>query len=107
MSTRVDRINATIDRVGQTLSFTMLNGAPGTFSVVAIVQPLDFGTQRTFLDDVEAMGVNKPGVKLTCKGDATVIADDAFTLDGRNFVVWEVFKHYLVGEVVVVTVIAS
>lgn len=107
MSTRVDRINATIDRVGQTLSFTQLNGVPGTFSVVAIVQPLDSGTQRTFLDDIEAMGLTKPGVKLICKGDATVIADDAFTLDGRNFVVWEVFKHYLVGEVVAVTVIAS
>lgn len=106
MSTRVDRINATIDRVGQTLSFTKLNGASGTFSVVAIVQPLDYGTQRTFLDDIEAMGVTKPGVKLTCKGDETVIADDAFTLDGRNFAVRKVFKHYLVGEVVAVTVIA-
>lgn len=109
MSARTDRINANIDRLGHTLSFTKLNGSSDgqPFSVVGIVQPLDSGTMRTFLDDMESMGVARPGLKITCKGSATVIVDDEFTLDGRNFVVWKVFKHYLAGEVVAVTVIAS
>ena len=107
MSARTDRINANIDRLGQTLAFTKLNGSTGTFSVVAIVQLLDSGTQRTFLDDIESMSVVHPGVKITCKGDSTVIVDDEFTFDSRNYVVWKSFKHYLAGEVVAVTVIAS
>lgn len=107
MSARTDRIDANIDRLGQTLSFTKLNGSTGTFSVVGIVQPLDFSTQRTFLDDIESMGVVHPGVKVTCKGNSTVIADDEFTFDSRNYVVWKAFKHYLAGEVVAITVVAS
>lgn len=107
MSIISDRIKAAITRVGETLSFTKLNGTAGTFSVVAIVQPCDTGTLRTYLDDVEVLGAMRPAIKFNVASDVNVIADDTFTRGPASMTVWKVFPYYVGADVVCKEVIAS
>jgi len=102
-----DRIDRAIDKAGQTLAFTKLAGAGGTFSVPAIVQPLDSGTMRTYFDDTEVMAIIRPAVRAVCKSASGVIAADTFTLDSKTFVVRKIFKNYSGADVVSITVLAS
>lgn len=107
MSAISERINANIDRIGHSLSFSKLGGVSGTFSVTCIVEAADSGTLKTFLDEVELMGVVRPALKVTCKGDSGVIADDQFTFDGVVFSVRRAFKNYVGDTVVSLTVIGA
>lgn len=65
---------------------------------------LDSGTMRTYLDDVEVMGVVKPGLLLVTKGDATISANNTITRDGRTFTVLKTSQHRI-GAVSVVKLV--
>ena len=92
-------IKDNIARVGEVLGFTKLAGAAGAVNVNAIVNMLDGATISMMLDDVEAMGVVAPGLKLVVAGDCTVIENDTFTRDGRTYTVFKMFPYYI-GSVV-------
>jgi len=77
-----DRMKLVIARVGETVVFTKLAGSAGTFNVPAVVGFLDGGTENVFLDDVESMGVVRPGLILRLAGDSTVAVGDMFDRDG-------------------------
>lgn len=62
---------------------------------------LDTGTMRTYLDDVESMGVVRPGLLLVTEGSADIDANDSIARDGRTYTVLKVSRHRI-GEVVVV-----
>lgn len=62
---------------------------------------LDTGTMRNYLDDVESMGVERPGLLLVTEGDADIDVSDSITRDGRTYTVYKVSKHRI-GEVIVV-----
>ncbi len=107
MSAMSDRVKANIERLGETLSFTKLAGTAGSFSVECIVQPLDSGTMRTFLDDVETMGVTHPALKGTVAGDSTVAVNDTFTREGVTYTVLKVFFHRVGSDVIGKTLVCS
>ena len=65
---------------------------------------LDSGTMRTYLDDVEVMGVMKPGLVLATEPDADIEIDDTITRDGRTYTVLKTSLHRI-GEVSVVMLV--
>lgn len=66
-----------------------------------VFRVLDSGTMRSYLDDVESMGVEKPGLLLITEGDAIVSAGDTLTRDGRTYTVLKTSNHRI-AEVSVV-----
>ena len=52
-----------------------------------IFKPLDSGTMRTYLDDVEMMGVVHPALLLVTSPDVSIGANDTITRDGRVYYV--------------------
>lgn len=104
MSVLSDRMKARIAAAGELVYFTKLAGidppTPDPAPVSAIVAALDIGTMRTYLDDVEVMGVVRPGLKLVLAGDSTVIAADVFTREGRSFEVLKIMNQTISNVVV-------
>jgi len=81
-----DRFKDRVVNAGELLTFTKLaGGAAGT--AYAFVYPLDSGSLNVYLDDVEKMGVVKPGLRLVLPGDSTVILNDTFTREGRTYTI--------------------
>lgn len=107
MSLIADRLDKTVDRVGETVSFTKLAGTAGTYSVPAIVRNAESGTVNTFADDTEKMGIARPALFLIFKSASTVQSDDTFSRDGRSFIVFKVFKQRIGADIVSVTALAS
>ena len=68
---------------------------------------LDTGTMRTYLDDVEVMGVTKPGLLLVTDPDADIEIDDTITRDGRVYTVLKLSLHRISGTPVVMIVILA
>ena len=101
MSIIADRVVASIDRNGQSVTFST-SGAK-----VCVVVMLDSGTMNSMLDDVEIMGVVHPGVKILLKGADSVAVDETFTWDSRLYTVLKVFLNYVGSYVVSRTAIAS
>lgn len=54
---------------------------------------LDSGTMRTYLDDVEVMGVVRPGLLLVTEADAPISVSDSISRDGRTFTVLKTSQH--------------
>ncbi len=61
---------------------------------------LDSGTMRTYLDDVEAMGVTRPGLTLVTDYNTPIAEDDSITRDGRTYTVLRVSVHRIGGVAV-------
>lgn len=96
-----DRMKMVIARVGESVAFTKLNGSAGTYSVSGVVSLLDGSTEGIFLDDVESMGVTRPGLTLRVAGDANVIVDDTFERpSGTSYTCLKVAPIVVAGETV-------
>ena len=68
-----------------------------------VFQMLSSGTMSTYLDDVERMGVIRPGLLLVTQGDASIAVDDTITRDGRTYSVWKTSNHRI-GDATVVKI---
>ena len=89
-----DRILKKLDKIGE--QFTVNgNTYHGVFKI------LDTGTMRTYLDDVEVMGVVRPGLLLVTEADASVAEGDNITRDGRTYEVLKTSQHRIAGVAVV------
>ncbi len=72
-----------------------------------VFRVLDTGTMRIYLDDVEVMGVTKPGLLLVTDPDADIEIDDTITRDGRVYTVLKLSLHRISGTPVVMIVILA
>ncbi len=82
----VDRINRKLATHGE--QFTVgTNTYRGVFSI------LGTGMMHAYLDDVELMGVSRPGLLLVTRGDASIAVNDQITRDGRTYTVLKVSNH--------------
>lgn len=92
----VERLATKLEKHGE--EFTV-NGSTyrGVFRV------LDTGTMRAYLDDVEVMGVTRPGLMLVTEGEADIDVNDTLARDGRTYTVLKVSRHRI-GEVTVVRI---
>ena len=89
-----DRILKNLDKIGE--QFTVNgNTYHGVFKI------LDSGTMRTYLDDVEVMGVVHPGLLLVTEADASIAVGDSITRDDRTFQVLKTSQHRIADVVVV------
>lgn len=91
------RLETKLERCGEEFTCDG-NTLRGVFRV------LDTGTMRSYLDDVEAMGVERPGLLLVTEGEAEVDVDDTVTRDGRDYTVLKVSRHRI-GEVTLVKIV--
>jgi len=89
-----DRILKKLDKIGEQFTVNS-NTYRGVFKI------LDTGTMRTYLDDVEVMGVVRPGLLLVTKADASVAEGDHITRDGRTYEVLKTSQHRIAGVAVV------
>jgi len=89
-----NRILAALQRAGE--AFTL-----GTNTYRGIFRVLDAGTMRTYLDDVEVMGVVRPGLLLITTADVVINPNDTITRDNRTYTVLKVSTHRI-GNLAVV-----
>ncbi len=82
----LDRIVAALRRAGEEF-------AVGNKTYRGIFRVLDVGTMRAYLDDVEVMGVVRPGLLLITRGDAVINPNDTITRDNRTYTVLKVSTH--------------
>jgi hypothetical protein len=75
-----ERIATKLARFGE--EFTL-----GSATYRGIFKALDSGTMRTYLDDVEMMGVVHPALLLVTGPDVEISIDDTITRDGRVYYV--------------------
>ena len=91
-----DRIKNKLAKHGE--EFTV--GANTYHGVFAI---LNSGTMNSYLDDVEQMGVARPGLMLVTDGEASIAVNDTIARDGRTYTVLKVSNHR-VGDTTVVKI---
>lgn len=58
-----------------------------------VFKALDSGTLRTYLDDVEMMGVVHPALLLVTEPSVPIAASDTITRDGRIYTVLKTALH--------------
>lgn len=68
---------------------------------------LDSGTMHTYLDDVEVMGVVRPGLLLIAQADAIINPSDTITRDGRTYTVLKTAQQRIAGAAVAKLVILA
>lgn len=95
-----ERIDRALERIGEEF---VVRGSiyKGVFKL------LDSGTMRTYLDDVEAMGVTKPGLLLVTGSSASILVDDTITRDSRSYFVMKISQHKIDGVVVMQTAVLA
>ena len=96
----VERIASKLEKFGEQFTCDG-NTYDGIFRI------LDTGTMRIYLDDVEIMGVVKPGLMLVTEPDADIEVDDTITRDGRVYTVLKQSLHRISGTSVVMIVILA
>jgi hypothetical protein len=79
----------------------------GSHTYRGIFKILDSGTMRTYLDDVEVMGVVKPGLLLVTQADADIDVDDTITRDSRTYTVLKTSLNRIAGVAVSKVVILA
>lgn len=72
-----------------------------------VFKMLDSGTLRTYLDDVEVMGVVHPALLLVTQAAVPIVVDDTITRDGRTYSVLKTSLHRIGDTSVVKIVILS
>ena len=90
----VSRLNRKLEQIGE--QFTV-----GENTYRGVFRILDSGTMRSYLDDVEVMGVVKPGQLLVTEADAAIDVDDTITRDSRTYTVLKTSLHRI-GDTTVV-----
>lgn len=96
----IERIAKKIANFGE--SFT-LNGV----TYKGVFKLLDSGTMRTYLDDVEMMGVVHPGLLLVTGVDVPISEDNTLTRDSRTYTVLKTALHRIGNTTVVKIAILS
>ncbi len=81
--------------------------AIGSKTCRGFFRPLDAGTMRTYLDEVEVMGVVRPGLCLVTGGDASISLNDTISRDNRTYTVVKLYLHRIKGSVVLKTAILA
>lgn len=79
----------------------------GAISYRGIFKPLDSGTLRTYLDDVEVMGVTHPALLLITGPDLPIGPGDTITRDSRTYTVLKTALHRIGDTAVVKMAILS
>ncbi len=82
----LERIKKKLGIVGEQFSI-------GSNTYRGVFRVLDSGTMRAYLDDVEAMGVTRPGLLLVTHADAVISVGNTITRDGRTYEVLKVSVH--------------
>jgi len=96
----LDRLINKLAKVGE--QFTV-----GANTYRGVFKSLDSGTMHVYLDDVEVMGVVRPGLLLTTRGDAVISVGDTITRDSRTYEVLKTSLHRIGGVAVVKLVILA
>lgn len=94
------RIQGAMKRVGEEF-------ACGGQTLRGVFRVLDPASMRSYLDDVELMGIDRPGLLLVIRGDAGIDVNDTITRDGRTYKVLKVFRHRFAGTTAVKTVVLA
>lgn len=79
----------------------------GANTYCGVFRILDTGTMRNYLDDVELMGVTRPGLLLVTRADAQISVNDTITRDGRTYTVLKTSLHRVGGVAVVKQVVLA
>lgn len=87
------RIDTALKRIGE--AFTIRGS-----TCLGVFKLLDSGTMRNYLDDVEVMGVTKPGLLLVTGSSTSIVDNDTITRDGRTYTVLKTSQHRIGGVVV-------
>jgi hypothetical protein len=84
------RIAQKITKIGE--QFTV-----GSNTYLGIFKPLDSGTARTYLNDVDIMGIVNPGLVLITQPDAVIAIYDTITRDSKSYTVMRTYVHRVKG----------
>jgi hypothetical protein len=79
-------MDALIDRMGEAVTWTKLNGSAGSFAHNGIVRQAEGGIISMYFDTVEQMALTRPVLAVICKAGTSVIANDTFTRDSVNYI---------------------
>ena len=96
----VERIAKKLDKFGEQFTCDG-NTYDGVFRI------LDTGTMHIYLDDIEAMGIIRPGLLLVTEPDADIQITDTITRAGRNYEVLKKSLHRISGTAVAMIVILA
>ena len=88
-----ERIAKKLSRHGE--QFTV-----GSNTYRGVFKVMDTGTMRTYFDDVEVMGITRPGLLLVTQADADIDPTDTITRDGRTYTVLKTALHRIGGATV-------
>jgi len=94
----LQRIANRVSKLGE--EFTV-----GSNTYKGVFKPLDSGTLRTYLNDVEIMGIVNPGLLLITTPSAVININDTITRDSRTYTVLRSVVHRIAGVSVVRVVI--
>jgi hypothetical protein len=100
MSLLTDRFDAGIDRLGESITWTKLNGSAGSFAHNCIVRPAESGLLNTFFDIIELSAFGRPVVIVIVKAAVTAKAADTFTRDSVAWRCERVFTLRLSNEAI-------
>lgn len=100
MSHATDRFDAGVDRLGESITWTKLNGSAGSFAHNGIVRQADGGTLNVYLDAIEQAALTRPALAVICKSGTSVIVNDTFTRDSVNYICVKVGIHRLANEII-------
>lgn len=84
------RILQKIAKIGE--QFTV-----GSNTYLGIFKPLDSATARTYLNDVDIMGIVNPGLALITQPDAVITTSDTITRDSIVYYVLRTYVHRVKG----------
>jgi hypothetical protein len=96
----IERVLALLEKKGEL--FTL-----GANSYYGVFKPLDSGTMRTYLDDVEVMAVVKPALLLITHANVPVAVNNQIVRDGRIYTVLKIVKHRLGNSIMAITAVLS
>ena len=96
----VERLAAKLSRAGEEFSV-------GGVTCRGVFRILDTGTMRNYLDDVEVMGITRPGLLLVTAADAPVDANDTISRDGRTYTVIKTSLHRIGNAAIVKVAVLS
>jgi len=89
----LQRIANRLSKLGE--AFTV-----GSNTYKGVFKPLDSGTLRTYLNDVEIMGIVNPGLLLITTPSAVININDTITRDSRTYTVLRSMVHRIAGVAV-------
>ena len=92
-----------LERIKKKLGIAGEQFTVGSNTYRGVFRVLDVGTMRSYLDDVEAMGVVRPGLLLVTDADASISVGSTVTRDGRTYEVLKLSTHRI-GKAAVVKV---